>query len=89
MTVTAWIDGNLCGQTQMLEIERRISYVMDVLADDFGARAGCGAAGRRVNFKIGEEFMAPAVLWDNSQVQEVPLHSMPLRFYLPLILGAP
>jgi hypothetical protein len=89
LTVTAWIDNHLCGESQMMEIEDQIAYVMDVLADDFGARAGCGAAGRWVHFKIGDEYMAPAVLWDNSQVQEVPLHSMPRRFYLPLILGAP
>jgi hypothetical protein len=89
MTVTAWIAQNLCGQAEMIKVEGQIVYVMEVLADDFGKAAGCGAAGRTVHFKVGDEYLAPSAPWDNSRVQEVPLHSMPLRFYLPLVLQAP
>ena len=87
--VTAWIGHNLCGQTEMVKVDGQIVYVMEVLADDFGKAAGCGAAGRSVHFKVGDEYLAPSAPWDNSRVQEVPLHSMPLRFYLPLVLQAP
>ena len=79
MTVTAWIDGNLCGQAQTKEIGDRIVYAIDVLGDDGGRGAGCGPpeGAASVTFEVDSTLMMPGVQcevqWDNSQLRGVDL----------------
>ena len=73
MSVTAWIDGNLCGQSETLEVSGQIVYTINVLPEGPGGAVGCGAPGRVVSFQVGSQVMVSTVRWDNSQVWERPL----------------
>ncbi len=73
MLVTAWIDGNLCGQSETLEVSGQIVYTINVLAEGPGGAAGCGALGRVVTFQVGFQVMVSTAKWDNSRVWERPL----------------
>jgi hypothetical protein len=87
MTVTAWVDGNLCGQGVLTDVAGYgVAYVVDAPAD--AELAGCGAPGREVSFRVGTEAMVPTAAWDNSQVRELPL-GPPWRVYLPLVERTP
>jgi hypothetical protein len=89
MTVTAWIDGNLCGQGVLTDVaEYGVAYVVDVMADDGGAWVGCGAPGREVVFRVDSQEVAPIALWNNDQVWELTLRP-PGQIYLPLVLCVP
>jgi hypothetical protein len=85
MVVTAWIDSNLCGQSQTLEVDGRVAYSVNVSADGPGDAVGCGAPERRVTFKIGRQVMVLVTQWDNSRVWRLPLSSG-FRVYLPLTI---
>jgi hypothetical protein len=85
MEVTAWIGGNLCGQAETMAVGGQVVYAINVLAEDDGAAAGCGAPGRAVTFQVDSQPMVPSTTWDTSRLWEVrllPNH----RVYLPLIL---
>jgi hypothetical protein len=75
MTVTAWIDGNLCGQSQTLEVDGRVAYSVNVFADGPGGAAGCGVLGLAVMFQIGSRTMTPSAVWDDSRVWKLSLSS--------------
>jgi len=77
MAVTAWIEGNLCGQSSTMVVEGQVAYTVDVLAEGLGGAEGCGALGRRVTFEVGSQIMEPNVGWDNSQAWELPLRPVP------------
>jgi hypothetical protein len=89
LPVTAWIDGQPCGQGQTLEIDGQVVYAVNVLAQD-GSAAGCGVPGRTVTFQVGGQMMAPPAAWDNDRVWAVTLRpaewhpSWPV--YLPLVV---
>jgi subtilisin-like proprotein convertase family protein len=85
MEVTAWIGGVLCGRGLTREYGGQIVYVVDVMADDGVANAGCGRLGRRVALTVGGQRMVPTVPWDNSQLNEVRLAPASV-VYLPLVL---
>jgi hypothetical protein len=82
--VTAWVDGNLCGQGQTLEIEGQVAYTINVFGAGLGGAAGCGQPGRVVTFQVGPQAMASTALWDNNRVRELALSLT--RLYLPLIV---
>ena len=69
VTITAWIDGHLCGQALTQEQGGQIVFSLDVPFEDM-ANPGCGAPGRRVTFKVGNRDMFPGVSWDNNQRHE-------------------
>jgi hypothetical protein len=64
MPVTAWIDGNRCGQSETLEVDGQVVYVIDVPPAEPGVGT-CGAYGREVSFRVGTQVMAPTVSWRN------------------------
>jgi hypothetical protein len=72
-TVTAWINGVQCGQGQTQLINNQIAYALNVLPDAPGGKAGCGAAGRNVVFKIGSQLMSTTIGWDIDRVWSLPL----------------
>jgi len=66
MTVTAYVNGNVCGQGQTQPITATIVYLIDVLADA-PTSTGCGTLGQTVLFYVGAQVMTPTTRWDNSQ----------------------
>jgi len=73
MTVVARINGINCGQGTTASYQNQIVYVVDVLADDGVANAGCGQSGRVITFTVGGRAMTPTAAWDNSQLNELNL----------------
>jgi hypothetical protein len=86
LTLTAWIDGNLCGQAVLTDVAGYgVAYAVDVMADDGGAFDGCGAAGRTVDFQIDGQAMVPAAAWNNDRVWELVLRP-PYQVFAPLAM---
>lgn len=78
--VTAWINGNLCGQAKTQQANNEVTYSIRVLADGPGKAAGCGGFGRSITFRVDSQIMSPTVEWDNSQLWEVALRPVaPVR----------
>ena len=87
MPVIAWVDGNLCGQSETLEVESQVVYSVNVFADGVGSSAGCGVPERLVTFQVSSQVMVPTAVWNNSRLRELPLiPDSQRRVYLPLIL---
>lgn len=87
MTLTAGIDGHLCGQTELTDVAGYgVAYAVDVMADD-GAYPGCGAAGREVTFQVDGQAMAATAAWNNDWVWELALEPH-YRVYAPLVMRA-
>jgi subtilisin-like proprotein convertase family protein len=88
MAVTAWINGVLCGQGQMLLDHGQVVYALQVLTSSTGALSACGADGRVVQFKAGSYTMQTTIIWDDTQAWEVPLHAALVSpsVYLPLVM---
>ncbi|MBN1148944.1 MAG: hypothetical protein JXA78_16910, partial [Anaerolineales bacterium] len=88
MPVTAWVGGKLCGQGATRLVVGKIVYVVDVLADGWGGAAGCGAPGKTVTFKVGEQIMQITAAWDNRRLWNLDLYPPGgplLRVFLPLV----
>ncbi len=85
MAMTAWVNGTLCGQSQTMEVGGQVVYSIHVLADGPGGATGCGAPDKVVMFQVGSQTMAPAAVWDDKQLWELPLRPG-WRVYLPLVL---
>ncbi|MFN2165782.1 MAG: hypothetical protein ACK2U9_05935, partial [Anaerolineae bacterium] len=77
--ITAWIDlgsgARLCGIGSVVpgDAEGTYRYVVKVDAADQGTDAVCGAPGRTVSFKLGEESLPFSAPWDNSEPQAASL----------------
>ena len=65
----------------------QVVYAINVLAEDAGVAAGCGASDRAVTFLVDSRLMASRAAWDISRLWEVMLQ-LHWRVYLPLILRA-
>lgn len=76
MSVTAWIDGQACGQSFTMVQEGSVVYAVDVVGDGPGGSEGCGSAGRTVVFEIGAQYVAPTAPWDSSQMHYLALQPM-------------
>jgi hypothetical protein len=83
MQVTAWIEGNHCGHGETLEANGQIVYVIHVLADNIEDTSRCGVDGRWIAFQVESRMMSRYVIWNNTQMWNLPL-SQP-RIYLPLV----
>jgi hypothetical protein len=87
MEVQARIGSAACGQGTVVEYGGDMVYVVDVMADDGGAYAGCGADGRSIAFYVGGQAVAPSSRWDNRQVSHVDLRPRSGGdLYLPVVL---
>jgi subtilisin-like proprotein convertase family protein len=82
-TVQARIGGAICGQGATQIYNGQIVYVVDVLADDGVANAGCGQLGRSITFVVNGQIMRPGGAWDNNQLSHLDLS--PVALYLPII----
>ena len=75
MTVTARIDGNVCGQTTVEALDTRLAYKVQVMAENaFAESNGCGQSGREVLFEVGDHVMEGTRRWDNRRTW---FHSLP------------
>ena len=68
MAVTAWVNGNSCGQGQTMEVGSEVVYSIHVFADGPGGAAGCGEPGSKVTFWMGGQTMSPAATWTGSSI---------------------
>jgi hypothetical protein len=88
MEVVARVNGAVCGQAQTRLVSGQVVYVVDVLADDGGAAAGCGVPGRVVQFEVGGQPIATTALWAADRPHQLTLHSE-YHNYLPVIMRGP
>ncbi len=72
MVLQAYIGSNLCGQTAIKQAENDITFAIVVTADT--TQAGCGTAGRFIQFRTADNDLSPTVEWDNRQPHELQLH---------------
>jgi hypothetical protein len=90
MSVTAWINGNLCGEATIESLDGNLAYTLQVEAENsLGMPKGCGVSGRTVQFRVGEWLMDYSLLWDNSQAWFHSLDSIApdsYSLYLPLVV---
>lgn len=77
MTVTAWIDGRLCGLSHAQDVNGQLMVAVNVFANGSGAAAGCGMPGSAVDFRAGETRVTPGVTWDNSQTRQLVFQHCP------------
>lgn len=74
MEVEAFINGQVCGQSQTEQHNGQIVYSIDVLADtEVAGIAGCGQSGDTVTFFVDQVEMSPVAIWDNAQLNNVDL----------------
>ncbi|MFQ5615685.1 MAG: LamG domain-containing protein, partial [Anaerolineales bacterium] len=85
MTVIAWIDGNLCGQGETLNVNGAVMYSINVLSNGPGG-ASCGEEGAIVHFQVGSQMMSGEPEWNNSRIWYQPLSAQAAGYiYLPLV----
>jgi hypothetical protein len=72
-TVTAWVNGVPCGQGATQVVNNQIVYTLNIQPNAPGGKAGCGAAGRSVTFRIGAQAMTTSIGWDIDRVWNLPL----------------
>jgi hypothetical protein len=88
MTVTAAVNGTVCGEGQTQAYGGQIVYTVDVDGNNGGGVPGCGQTGQSVTFYVDGQSMINTGTWDNSHL--VPLDLAPAaglepRLYLPLL----
>jgi hypothetical protein len=87
MSLTAQVEGHLCGQSLTQGVGDQVVYSVNVLADGPGGAAGCGELGQTVTFKVSARPMIPTAAWDDRRVWELPLRPGTLHvIYLPLVV---
>jgi hypothetical protein len=86
MSVKAWINENLCGQSKTMEVGNRIVYTIDVLAEDFLTLSGCGTYGKEITIQVDDRFMDTTVIWDNTQFWNIDLISQDHKLHLPIVI---
>jgi len=71
-TVTAFVDGQVCGRGTTQIVGGQVVYRIDVAADG-SAAPGCGAPGKTVTFAIAGHPTAPPTRWENDRAQGLAL----------------
>ena len=91
MSVTAWIGNQLCGQTNIVELEGKLAYVLQVKGWSYlNGSSPCGLEGAIVSFRVGIQPLETALVWDNTQARYYPLYwpnSDKLMLFLPIIMN--
>lgn len=74
MPVTVWIDGHLCGETEVETYQEQLVYKVHVMAETLlGEPNGCGQEDKVVSFHVDEQVMASSHAWSNAQTWYFPL----------------
>jgi hypothetical protein len=83
MELTAWVNGILCGQGEVVELGGELAYKIQVSADTGDS---CGVVGRATTFEVDNGIRLGSTLWDNRQAWFLPLpYTGSGRLYLPII----
>ncbi|MCP4537493.1 MAG: hypothetical protein GY832_10135 [Chloroflexi bacterium] len=72
MTVSAYVEGKLCGQGETLSVGGDIVYSVNVGYTPAGGT--CGDSGQIVMFQVGSTMMSTTAEWNNNDVWELPLY---------------
>ncbi len=87
MDVSAWVDGQLCGQAQTQEVAGEIVYVVKVLAET--QSPGCGSNGDQVSLGLDGQPVGPIPTWDNTQLHLLDLSPLSYQCFIPLVVATP
>jgi hypothetical protein len=91
MAVTAWIEGNPCGQTQTisgdLHGQAQVVYAINVIGENPTSPNGCGTAGKTVSFRLNDQAVQPTTPWINDRAREVSLNQSgdPGPIFFPIL----
>jgi hypothetical protein len=88
MTVTAYINGTLCGVGSTQRDGGEVVYTVDVEGDNNGVLPGCGQTGKGATLYVADQRMGPVGQWDNTRLAELNLtpNNQPEQYvYLPLV----
>ncbi len=72
MTVSAYVDGALCGRGETLSVGGDIVYSVNVGYTPVGGM--CGVSGQVVTFQVESVMMSATAEWNNHDVWQVPLY---------------
>lgn len=75
MTVTAYVNGNLCGESVTESDNSEIVYRIHVRGAGPGDD-GCGTLERSVTLFVESQEMAPMMQWDNRQLHDVEIYPL-------------
>jgi len=87
MPVHAYVEGQLCGQSQTLSVGGDIVYSVNVGYTPMGGM--CGEPGQTVNFEVGGITMVTEALWRNDDIYKLVLSLAEDAYhyiYLPLTM---
>ncbi|MEM7034378.1 MAG: hypothetical protein AAF629_32850, partial [Chloroflexota bacterium] len=84
-TVTAWIDDQLCGQTQIVNTDGILRYRIKIFSLNPQLATHCSTPGSHITLKINGANTLVIPAWQNNQLNERPLRLETDRFYLPII----
>ena len=84
MPVKAEIDGTVCGETTVVEVDGRLAYAVQVSA--VAMVEECGATGRIVEFRVGDGLLNGGRSWDNSQAWLHSLGDTGKQLFLPIVV---
>jgi hypothetical protein len=82
MVVEARVGNQVCGQSNLRDIDGQLMYVVDVNAAD--ADRACGSSGAIVTFTVGGQAMPVTAVWDNTRLHQLDL-STTQQVYLPVV----
>ncbi|HSH02511.1 MAG TPA: hypothetical protein VLL52_08335, partial [Anaerolineae bacterium] len=74
MPITAWIDGTLCGSTNIISWQGKLAYKLQVKSETLlGAPNNCGQLGKTITFQVDNWIMDHDRLWANDYAWYHPL----------------
>jgi hypothetical protein len=82
MVVEARVGNQVCGQSNLREVDGQLMYVVDVNAAD--ANVACGTQGAEVTFSVGGQELPVTAVWDNNRLRQLDL-STTQQIYLPVV----
>ena len=88
-TLTAWVDGTLCGETTLEMVNGRLAYSLHVAAASKESHT-CGSPDKTIILRLGDARLVDELVWTNREAQFQSLDSdagatSSLSIYLPVI----
>lgn len=80
MTITAEIEGTVCGETEVEQLDGQLAYRLQVAAS-----SDCGQHGKVIVFKIDGFALNQTRLWNNRAANLYTIGATPIKIYLPVI----
>lgn len=87
--VEARIDGVLCGETTVLELDGQLAYALQASGEAFlGPSNGCGLAGRDVTISV-DGLTRATVSWENEMARKLDLMIVPTAVGVSVLTAEP